>query len=94
MESAPQTSDNPPHEGQQYLDMIGLGELGDRHIMIGGRLRPARDFLDDPRCAAFARPALEAFSHMPEDDPQRTQYLTALQQGVRQYVDPGPSEAA
>ena len=75
------------HEGEHYLNLIGLGSLANKDIVMRGVSRKARDFLEDETCAAEARPAFIGFESLSPDDPRRDIFLKVLQEKVAAYLD-------
>ena len=75
------------HEGEHYLNLIGLGDFADQDIVMHGVTRKARDFLEDEACAAEARPALVGFERLSHDDPLREASFTILHKRVAAYLN-------
>lgn len=75
----------PEHEGERYLRILGLEHLADREIATAGGTIPAKDFLDI--CGEHARPILVGFEAMSADDPRYEATKNALRGMIGQYVE-------
>jgi len=75
------------HEGEHYLNLIGLGSFANQDIVMRGVPRKARDFLEDEACAAEARPAFVGFESLSPDDPRRGGFLKVLRERVETYLE-------
>lgn len=71
------------HEGEKYLQLLGLEELADQQIP--GRAEQVRDFLDI--CGDHARPMLVGFESLSPDDPRYERVRDALRTQVAQFLN-------
>jgi hypothetical protein len=78
------------HEGEKYLDMLGLGALVDQEF-IGkdGATYQYRDFLD--HCGPEARDALAGLDSIGTHDSRFETVRDALRQSVLQHINQRPS---
>lgn len=74
------------HEGEKYLDMLGLSHLAEVPIQAGDRTIQARDFLEI--CGDHARPMLVGFEHMNQSDPRYETTRNALRGLISKFVEP------
>jgi hypothetical protein len=72
------------HEGENYLELLGLGHLADLEIMTEDGPIQARDFLKV--CGDHARPMLVGFADMSQDDERYEPTKEALKNFIGQYV--------
>jgi hypothetical protein len=77
--------EEPEHEGERYLHLLGLGHLADIEITAGSRTLPARDFLEI--CGKHARPMLIGFEAMDSNDPRYDAMRNVLRGLIGQYVE-------
>ena len=91
----------PEHQGQKYLDMLGLSDLGDSPLIgkdgvalthSDGTQVLGRDFLEIGRCREMALPALVGYESLQENDPMRVRFGEILREQVTQYVLGMPEE--
>lgn len=75
-------TDNQGHEGEKYLQLLGLEDLADQQIP--GRTELVRDFLDI--CGEHARPLLVGLESLSPDDPRFEPTREALKGYVSQFV--------
>ena len=73
------------HEGEKYLEMLGLSHLADREVTAAGRVFQARDFLDV--CGDHARPMLAGFETLAPDDPRYETTRNALRGFISNFVE-------
>lgn len=78
----------PPHEGERYLELLGLGHLADRMIFTTKGPVQLRDFLDI--CGEHARPLLAGLEAMDPSDPEYIVARDAVRDlVVSQYIGEG-----
>jgi len=73
------------HEGDKYLDLLGLGALADQEFVgrDGGTYR-YRDFLD--HCGPDAHNTLAGLAAIGPDDPRFQQAREAIRESVLQHI--------
>ena len=72
--------------GEEYLTLLGFGEIVDQPVIVGDKTVPAKDFLQF--CGQHAIPAFEAFKTL---DPNSTEYAVtrdALTSMVTLFIKP------
>lgn len=74
----------PQHEGERYLELLGLGHLAGRTIFTAKGPVQGRDFLDI--CGDRALPVLAGFEAMSPDDPEYEDARNLLRSLIGQYV--------
>jgi len=73
------------HEGERYLQMLGLEHFADREIATSdGSSIPARDFLQI--CGEHARPVLVGFDAMSPNDPRYEATKNVLHEMIGRYI--------
>lgn len=72
----------PEHEGERYLQLLGLEHLADEQI--AGRTERVRDFLDI--CGEHARPLLVGLESLSQEDPRYEPAREALRDYISQFV--------
>ncbi len=77
----------PEHEGEEYLRLIDFGQFADQTITRkDGTPMVVRDFLEDERCAKFARPAFIGLKSLSPDDPRYEPVRNTLRTQVAQLL--------
>ncbi|MCL5113283.1 MAG: hypothetical protein M1554_02265 [Patescibacteria group bacterium] len=81
-------------EGQQFLELLGLGDIGEQfipgYVDENGNPKRIRDFLDI--CGKEARPALIGFSNLSPDDPRYPKTKEILRGFIQKYVNQKKAE--
>lgn len=77
----------PEHEGEKYLDLLGIGHLADE--TIPGRDIQMRDFLDI--CRKDAMPLLVGLESLSPDDPRFSPTQAILRKRISKYLTPTES---
>ena len=76
--------------GEEYLTLLGFGEIIDQLVTVGDKTVPAKDFLQF--CGKHAIPAFEAFKTL---DPNSSDYAItrdALTNMVTSFVKPSETK--
>jgi hypothetical protein len=73
-----------PHEGEKYLELLGLGHLANQPLP--GREVLGRDFLDI--CGDEARPALAGLASLDPKDPRFSRLQVVLRTHISRYITP------
>ncbi len=77
----------PEHEGEHYLRLLGLEEYADHEIVTASGVIPVRDFLDI--CGEHARPVLAGFESLSPEDPRYEPTKGILRDMIGTYVNGG-----
>jgi hypothetical protein len=81
-------------EGQQFLELLGLGDLGEQlipdYLDKNGNPKRVRDFLDI--CGEEAKPALIGFRSLSPDDPRYPKMKEILRGFIQKYVNQKKAE--
>lgn len=75
------------HEGEHYLELLGLKDLAEREITTPNGTIQARDFLDI--CGEHARPMLVGFEGMSVNHPDYEVARDALRGMIAGYIEGG-----